>query len=135
MRVLLRFNQETEVYDGSNIITVESNERFFGEDNSKLIDKLIKNDNLIASLMILNDDYNVIKYIRFNEFIRTDGNLTVFLYNEQYNDEERLITISMRNNKMDVPEVAPFIEIMTDNEVNNICSIAKGKLAYFELLV
>lgn len=135
MRVLLHFNQETEVYNGSNIITVESNERFFGDDNSRLIDKLIKNDNLIASLMILNDDYSVIKYVRFNEFIRTDGNLTVFLYNEEYNDEERLITISMRNNKMDVPEVSPFIEIMTDNGVDNICSIAKGRLAYFELLV
>ena len=71
----------------------------------------------------------------FTELSSDDIDPEVRAIVEEYNDEERLVTISMRNNKMDVPEVSPFIEIMTDNEVNNICSIAKGRLAYFELLV
>ena len=135
MRILLRFKRDTDTYTGSNIITLESEERFFGSDKRDRIVELLRDDNLNASLMILDNEYNVLRYIRFNEFIRTDGNLTVFLYDDYVNGEDRLITVSMHNNQMDLPEVPAFLEIMTDNASDNLCLLSRGRMAYFELTV
>lgn len=135
MRILLRFKHDAETYKDSHVVTLDSEERFFGNDKREQIIDLLKDDNLNASLMILDNDYSVISYIRFNEFIRTDGNLTVFLYNDCIDGEDRLITLSMRNNQVDVPEAPSFLEIMTDNTPDNLCFISRGRRAYFELTV
>lgn len=135
MRILLRFKRDTDTYASSHIITLESEEKFFGFDKRDQIIDLLKNDNLNSSLMILDNDYSVLRYIRFNEFIRTDSNLTVFLYNDYVNGEDRLITVSMHNNQMDLPDAPAFLEIMTDNNNDNLCLLSRGRMAYFELTV
>ena len=135
MRLLIRFKHDCDTYPDSHIITLESSERFFTDSIHKDIDALIKEDTVNASLMVLDESYNVLKYIRFDECIRTDGNLTVFLCNDIQDDKERLITLSIHNNVMDVPECPPFIEIMTDNTIDNLCVFASGKRGYLELTV
>lgn len=135
MRLLLRFKYECDTYQDSHVITLESRERFFTDDVHKDINALVKEDTVNASLMILDENYAVLKYIRFDECIRTDGNLTVFLCNDIQNNEENLITMSIHNNTMDVPECPSFIEIMTDNMIDNLCVFARGKRCYLELTV
>ena len=135
MHLLLRFKHDCDTYPDSHIVTLESNERFFTDDVHKSIYELVSKDTVNASLMILDEDYAVLKYIRFDECIRTDGNLTVFLCNDIQDDTERLITLSIHNNAMDVPDCPSFMEIMTDNTTDNLCMFARGKRGYFELIV
>ena len=135
MRLLLRFKHDCDTYPDSHIVTLESHERFFTDDVRNDIIELVRKDTVNALLMILDENYNVLKYIKFDDCIRTDGNLTVFLCNEMQDDKECLITLSIHNNAMDVPECPSFIEIMTDNTIDNLCVFARGKRGYLELTV
>ncbi len=107
--------------------------RFNDDEFDKIKTMKETQENITASLMILGENESVLRFYRFNEVIKTDGNLLVFLCNEIRDGVDRLLTLSVHNNCTDTPSTAPFIELMTDNYMDNACFIGRGKKAYFEM--
>ena len=109
-------------------------EKWFNDDEFNKIKTMKETqENITASLMILDENGSVLRLYRFNEVIKTDGNLLVFLCDEIRDGVVRLITLSVHNNCNETPSTAPFIELMTDNYIDNACYIGRGKKAYFEM--
>ena len=134
MRCFIRFSNDCDVYANSNIVTIHSLEKWFNEDEFKRINSLKENKgNMTASLIILGENDMAIRSYTFNEVIKTDGNLLVFICNECIDGVDRLLTLSVHNNCNETPSTAPFIELMTDNYIDNACFIGRGKKAYFEI--
>ena len=106
---------------------------FSDEDFDKIKTMKETQENITASLMILGENESVLHIYKFNEVVKTDGNLLVFLCNERIDGVDRLLTLSVHNNCNETPSTAPFIELMTDNYIDNACFIGRGKKAYFEM--
>ena len=176
MKCLVRFGNECEVYSHSSVITLRNVEltsssthlnkeqqpnmrRICGK---RLHDMDITNDTT-AMLTVVDDDDNVIREYHFNEAIRTNKSVIVFIGNDYHKNFCRLITIAMHlsddseriavNNPIDdniyahdeadsftacvndYESIEPvLIEIMSDNLTDNICQIAQGRNAYIEIM-
>ena len=134
MRYFIQFSNDCDVYSYSNIVTISSMEKWFSdEDFNKIKTMKETQENITASLMILGENESLLRLYKFNEVIKTDGNLLVFLCNEQCDGVDRLLTLYVHNNCNETPSTTPFIELMTDNYIDNACFIGRGKKAYFEI--
>ena len=133
MKCLIKFGNECEVYPRSNVVTIRSMEKCFEDHQHKLICEMPVTDSTTATLMILDDDSRVIKTYNFAEAVKTEKNLIVFVGHETRDGVYRLITLAVRDTPTHTPDSPPLIELMTDNLIDNICYIARGKKAYIEI--
>lgn len=134
MKYLLHFSHECTLYPESHNVVLDTHEKWFGEDNYYRLNRYLKdNESPTITLLLLNDRHDVIDRLIFEKLWTADGNLTVFS-NKTFKDcVERDTRIHLYVNPNDTLKTPPFIRMISDNYIDNLCIICKGKHAYVEI--
>lgn len=130
MRLLFRFDNEYETYTSSHVITLSSNEIVLEESAYDRLKEYADSEDANSTLMVLDNDYGAEHFIRFDESIHVQGNVALFLAQYEVNGAEKLVSLTVHFNR---EKHSVSLELMTDNDIDNVCVLSCGRNAYFEL--
>lgn len=91
-----------------------------------------KQSNIRACLFVMNNDNTLMRMLRFDDCVKMDGNHIIFMRDESPSDGDRPITLIIRLNNVNVPDSPSFVEMITEDTVDNVCLRSWGKKAYIE---
>lgn len=132
MNIELRFKLECNHYKRSGLISVETDERYIDPDTIKHLSDMTRQSSLRACLYIINHDNTLMRMIRFDDCVKMDGNHVIFMREESVSDGDKPITLIIRLNHVNVPDNPSFVEMITEDTIDNVCLKSQGKKGYLE---